>query len=138
MPFGPWFQLAAACLIVHMVITWVIKGIVFCRQLQHSWDEKLAEDGSQQGWVQWVALVTSIMAASYFIAQIVPFFVDLIDLLGASLSPVVCFLLPITFYCRQLKDIGNKEDRPSCCEWVVIILELMFSIALFLFGTISA
>merc|ERR1719231_1414522 len=56
-PFGPWFQAAAVCLIVHMVITWIIKGIVFCRAMQVAWDPKVAEDGSKQGWVQWGALV---------------------------------------------------------------------------------
>lgn len=134
-PFGPWLQVAALCLIVHMVITWVIKGIVFCRALQSAWDPSIAEDGSNQGWMQWVGIVTGIMASSYFIAQIVPFFVDLIDLLGASLSPVVCFILPIVFYMRCLQDSGKPEDRIGYVEWAVIAVEFSLALVMFFVGT---
>jgi len=137
-PFGIWFQVAAACLIVHMVITWVIKGIVFCRALQHAWDPCVVDDGSSQGWLQWGALVATIMAASYFIAQIVPFFVDLIDLLGASLSPLVCFILPMVFYWRWLKDFGKEEDRLSSVELVAIGLECTLAVVMFFVGTYLA
>merc|ERR1719263_646723 len=64
-PFGAWFQLAAVCLIIHMVITWVIKGIVFCRALQAAWDPGIVDDGSKTGWIHWGALVAAVMAASY-------------------------------------------------------------------------
>merc|ERR1719478_1852773 len=46
-PFGVWFQVAAVCLIVHMVITWVIKGIVFCRAVQALMDSSVIDDDSK-------------------------------------------------------------------------------------------
>mmetsp|Transcript_100507 Transcript_100507/g.174488 ORF Transcript_100507/g.174488 Transcript_100507/m.174488 type:complete len:487 (+) Transcript_100507:35-1495(+) len=137
-PFGRWFQVAAAMLIIHMVITWVIKGIVVCRQMQHSFLPEHADDGSITGWINWVQLVSATMAFAYLIAQIIPFFVDLIDLLGASLTPIVCFVLPIAFYCRQLKDTIKKEDHPGYFESVAIALELLLSAVLFFVGTYLA
>jgi len=134
-PFGAWFQVAAVCLIIHMVITWVIKGIVFCRGVMAAWDPRIVDDGSKQGWMHWVTLVAATMTASYYIAQIVPFFVDLIDLLGASLSPVVCFLIPMALYGRWLKDFGQDEDRISYVECAVIALEFTLAVVLFFVGT---
>lgn len=137
-PFGGWFQAAAVCLIVHMLITWVFKGIVFCRAMQTAWDPKSAEDGSKEGWMQWGALVASVMAFSYLIAQIVPFFVDLIDLLGATLTPIVCFMMPVVFYARWLRDFGQEEDRVGYIELAVIALEMVVAFTTLFVGTYFA
>jgi len=120
-PFSIWFQMAAGCLLIHMIITWVIKGIVFCRAMQRACFPSVVDDGTQQGWIFWGLSILFVLACSYLIAQIVPFFVDLIDLLGGSLTPVVCFMIPIVFYARWLQDFGKDEDRISNIEWVVIL-----------------
>jgi len=135
LPFGGWFQVAAVCLILHMVITWVIKGIVFCRAVQTTCDPDIVDDGSRRGWALWCALVTAVMTASYVTAQTVPFFVDLIDLIGASLAPVVCFLTPIAVYARWLLDFGGQEDRVGRLELAAIALEFLLAAVVFFAGT---
>lgn len=137
-PFGMWFRVTAGCLIIHMLITWVIKGIVLCRAV-HSWvSPKGHDDQSMRGWYQWGGIVTIALGLSYFVAQIVPFFVDLVDLIGASLSPVVCFIIPIILYLRRLWDSGKEEDRIGYVEGTIIFLEMMLALTMLFVGTYLA
>ena len=39
------------------------------------------------------------MSFSWFLAQIVPFFADLVSLLGATLTPLIAFIIPLLLYC---------------------------------------
>lgn len=137
-PFGMWFRIAAACLIVHMVITWVFKGIVLCRGIQDFSCPNLKEDGSAWGWTVWGMLVAMSLGVSWLIAAVVPFFVDLVDILGASLIPFVCFILPYIFYTRFLKDFGKDEDRLGWYEWAVVAVELSLAVILTFVGTYFA
>jgi amino acid permease len=137
-PFGTWFQMAAGCLIIHMIITWVIKGIVFCNAMQRACFPSAVDDGTQQGWIIWGLCILFILACSYLIAQIVPFFVDLIDLLGASFMPVVCFMIPMAMYARWLQDFGKEEDRISNIEWAIIALEFALAAMMLFVGVYLA
>lgn len=137
-PFGMWFRVASACLIVHMVITWLFKGIVLCRGIQDMFCPKLKEDASVWGWTVWGMLVACALAVAWVIAAVVPFFVDLIDILGASLTPFVCFILPIVFYTRFLNDFGKSEDHVGWIERAAIATELFLAGSLLLVGTFYA
>lgn len=50
--------------------------------------------------------VMVVVAASWFLAQIVPFFSDFVTLLGATVTPVIAFIIPILLYrlCAQAND----------------------------------
>lgn len=137
-PFGIYLQAAAILLLIHMIITFVIKGIVICREIQHAHSPQVVDDPSPRGWLYWVALVTAVMAFSYIVAQMVPFFVDLIDLIGAFISPIVNFILPILLYRRWLQDSGEHDDKPGYLEQAVIIFEAILALLLLFVGTYNA
>jgi len=137
-PFGMPFRIAAACLIVHMIITWVFKGIVLGRGLQDFWCPTLKDADSKWGWMVWFMIVSAALAASWFIAGVIPFFVDLVDIIGALLSPTCCFCLPYWCYFRWLSDYGKDDDRLSWSEWIFVAIELTLAVLITLFGTYFA
>jgi amino acid permease len=137
-PFGIWFRIASACLIVHMIITWVFKGIVLCRGIQDFSCPHLKESDSRWGWTVWVMLVTTTMFVSWLVANIVPFFVDLVDIIGAGVSPFTCFILPYWCYSRWLSDFGKDEDRVGWYEWILAFIEVTLAVIITFVGTYFA
>lgn len=136
--FGFWFRVAAACLLVHMIITFMIKSIVICRAIHNKYDPEGADDDSPHAWSVWSIIVAVMVAASWLASQIVPFFTDFVDLLGASLTPIGCYIIPIYLYRRWLRDFGSQDDQIGNVEWAIICLELVFSICMIIFGTWEA
>ena len=63
LPFGIAFQVAAGCMLTHMLISYLIKGVVMCKS------------------VHVVALM--LLSIAWFLGNIVPFFGAAVDLLGA-------------------------------------------------------
>lgn len=137
-PFNMWFRIAAACLIVHMIITWVFKGIVLCRGIQDFSCPDLKESDSKWSWTVWFMLVSTTLLLSWLIANVVPFFVDLVDIIGASLSPFTCFILPYWCYSRWLSDFGKDEDRVGWYEWPFVFIEITLAVIILLVGTYFA
>lgn len=128
LPFGWEFRLAAACLALHMVVTYTIKGTVLCKELQEYMHQVTEKSISLDN--LWVAVVSATLAVTLLIAQLVPFFSDLVDLLGASMTPTCCWIVPAVLYMRTIgwTQVGKFEQ-------MVIVIEILFSIALTLIGT---
>ena len=55
------------------------------------------------------------------------FFTDLVDLLGASLTPVTCWIIPIVIYLQTATCKSNKVFQVSTTEKIVIGIELVMS-----------
>lgn len=136
LPFGPTFRAAAFCLLVHMLITFLIKGVVFCRWIQQVWNPSGLNDTSWKGWSGWSVSVVTCTALCWLFAQVVPFFTDFMDLLGASLTPLACYIIPIVLYCRWHYDNRDKTDRSiGPIEGTCLVLEVLLSLILMIFGT---
>lgn len=144
-PFGPVLRIACVCLIAHMIITFLLKGIVFCRAVHKSIDRESYKSDGAAAWSKWTMIVLTVITCSWVISQIVPFFSDFVDLLGASCTPVGCYIIPIVLYARMERDgrVPPREDSKNAnllryIEWGVIALELLVSVVLCIFGTIEA
>jgi len=138
LPFGPTFRVASACLLIHMLITFLIKGVVFCRWAQQLWNPGGLNDTSSKGLAGWSATVALSMGFSWLLASIVPFFTDLMELLGAFLTPMACYIVPIVLYVRYLYDKPNKDETIGPLERGVLVLEVLLSLVLMTFGTYFA
>mmetsp|Transcript_111666 Transcript_111666/g.216235 ORF Transcript_111666/g.216235 Transcript_111666/m.216235 type:complete len:485 (-) Transcript_111666:80-1534(-) len=140
LPFGPPFQVAAACMCTHMLISYIIKGVVFCKAMHEAVDPDhcKGDDMSIRAWIGWVALVSITLVVAWILANVVPFFTEAVDLLGASLTPLSCWVLPIFMFIRYWKD-ANRASKPhiSGLEWFVIACELLLALCLMIFGTYS-
>merc|ERR1719443_1250079 len=97
-PFGLWFRVTAACLCVYVVVAFMIKGVVLCNAVHNAIDWAAAKETSVRSTVEWLCIVVACTATAWLVAQLVPFFTDLVDLLGASLTPVGCYMMPIVVF----------------------------------------
>mmetsp|Transcript_63729 Transcript_63729/g.116233 ORF Transcript_63729/g.116233 Transcript_63729/m.116233 type:complete len:480 (+) Transcript_63729:57-1496(+) len=137
-PFSPVYQLAAACLIVHMIITYFLKAVVLGRAVHKRVDGKEMDDDTSHAWTTWTGIVVLIVSVSYVVANILPFFEDFVELLGSFLTPTGCYIIPIVMYWRILRDYCTEEEQPSAAEKAIIVIEMIFSIVMTFIGTFVA
>ena len=59
-----------------------------------------------------LAKMVLIVGASWFMAQIVPFFADFVNLLGATLTPLIAFIVPLLLYglCISMNDAQLQQE----------------------------
>lgn len=114
-------------MLTHMVITYVINSVVLGSKVD-KWIRPSV------GHLAWPIAVLSIVFGSYLTAQIIPFFDDLVDVLGTTLTPLLCLVIPITLLLRCVFD-----DRIALgkFEASVLMLELFFATVLIIQGTVS-
>lgn len=151
LPFGGAFQVAAGCMLTHMLISYLIKGVVMCKSVHRAVDRTYAHasDNRPRSWIGWICIVSSMLVLAWFLANIVPFFGAAVDLLGASVTPISCWLIPLICYMRMSWDYpdwenseGRKGGRRSkfikIVEWIVIGIECILALILMVFGTRSS
>jgi len=141
LPFNVALQAAAACLVVHMLISYLIKGVVFCRAILMKAKEKYAnpDDQRKRSIMAWNAVVLPTLACAWLFANLVPFFSDAVDLLGASFTPLSCWVMPIVMFVRYYAD-ADEDEKPkvSVLEWVVMAAEMALGLVLMVLGTKSS
>lgn len=140
LPFGALTRLAAVCLVLHMAVTYVVKNIVLCKNLlMYCQRRPLIEDsGSNTSVWPWYLMVSGVMCASWLLAQIIPFLGDLVDLLGATLVPTSCYILPILLLLRCLQERGPDFLGIGPAELTVVGIEFVLAITLMVFGSATA
>jgi len=141
LPFGAAFQAAAFCLYVHMAVSYLIKGVVLCQSLHRQVDKEFSNSGDRRArsWIGWNGTVLAVLAIAYLAANVVPFFGDAVDLLGASVTPISCWIMPILMFARYYYDTA-PEERPkvSKLEWAIMAVELGLAFILLVFGTYTS
>jgi len=132
-PFGFIERLAASCLVGHILITYVIKSVVLSKGLLEEFEKsKIIANGDT--WLSWYCMMVLIVGASWFMAQIVPFFADFVSLLGATLTPLIAFIVPLLLYGLC---ISTNDAKASVLEKAVMALELLLSCVVLVYGTAS-
>lgn len=137
-PFGATFRVAAACLFAHMLVTFLIKNVVISRAIHNLFDHESVNEDTRRGWQGWTLIVVVVMGGAWLLANIVPFFSALVDLLGSTLTPVSCFIMPILLYIRWTMDQDDPKHRISYLERVIICAELALAILITVMGTYYA
>jgi len=139
LPFNASIQIAAICLMTHMLISYLIKGVVFCRAILNLAKPKYAnpDDPRKRSLAAWNGVVIPTLIAAWLLANLVPFFGDFVDLLGASFTPLSCWVIPILMFLRYYWD---AEEKPSVSifEWLLIVIEMSLASVLMILGTKSS
>lgn len=134
--FGVGFQLAAICLVVHMLVTFMIKAIVLARAVHGYVSPTGVDDNTWEAWQTWTTIACGVSFLSWLVANVVPFFSDLVDLLGATMAPIGCYVIPIVLYLRFVHD--RPGTGPGLFEGLLITLEMALSLVLMVAGTYVA
>jgi len=135
LPFTGLERIAAACLVVHMSVAFVIKSVIFCQHSVACFRRNGLISDATDFRRPWYLTVLAVVSLAWLVAQLVPFFEDLVNLMGAVLVPLGCFMLPILFYLRVLVDKGFKLNAVGVAELVIIGLELLLSAVILVYGT---
>lgn len=140
LPFNVSFQVASICLLTHMLISYLIKGVVFGQVVQGRLFPDVAdpEDPQPKAKWTWAFMTVVVLFCAWLFANTVPFFADAVDLLGASLTPISCWLIPIALYLRYIKDADEAIPRPGVFETIVIFCEVALALVLMFVGTYEA
>jgi len=139
LPFNVPFQVAAGCLVIHMLISYLIKGIVLGRAMlsfaKEEWSNP--EDSRKRSLAAWNGVVISCLVAAWLLANLVPFFGDAVDLLGASFTPLSCWVIPILMFIRYYMD-AEEKPHVSVFEWSCVCCEMVLALILMFLGTYSS
>mmetsp|Transcript_84795 Transcript_84795/g.245176 ORF Transcript_84795/g.245176 Transcript_84795/m.245176 type:complete len:478 (-) Transcript_84795:108-1541(-) len=140
LPFNMGLKLGGLCLLTHMLISCFLKGVVFSHssttcvcgppEVQHA--------SVRVPWPRWIAISLASLFLAWFLANLVPFFADFVDLLGATLAPISCFVGPILMFARYYYDEGEHRPYVSGFEWACIAAELALALALMVIGTYTS
>merc|ERR1712039_800493 len=124
-----------------MLISYLIKSVCFCRGILTKAKAKYAspDDQRKRSMAAWNAVVIPTLFGAWLFANLVPFFGDAVDLLGASFTPLSCWVLPIVMFVRYHWD-ADDDDRVhvSFLEWTCIAGEMALGLILMVLGTKSS
>mmetsp|Transcript_112399 Transcript_112399/g.290364 ORF Transcript_112399/g.290364 Transcript_112399/m.290364 type:complete len:509 (+) Transcript_112399:76-1602(+) len=141
LPFNAALQAAALCMLIHMLISYLIKGVVFCRAVLTKAKQKYSspDDPRKRSLAAWNAVVIPTLLCAWLFANLVPFFGDAVDLLGASFTPLSCWVMPIIMFVRYYMD-ADDDERPDVgiLEWIVMAAEMALGLVLMVLGTKSS
>lgn len=135
MPFGPSLFLTGIFYEISMIVANLINCCVLCRAAHHWFSPDCAEDGSGRDWTRWTAIVLVAMGAGWFVANLIPFFTDFVDILGTTLAPVSCYVIPVVTYVHCYWNSKIKLPRISVFEWFLITVEFVIILMLIFYGT---
>lgn len=139
--FGPAFRVASLMLFLHVVITYSIKSTVLTRYLYQSIEQDprcpawMSQCPESQGRI-WLVLTTLIMIAGTLLALSMPFFGDLLGLIGCVVGPPISFFLPmVLFLCS--KKVRNEMSSIPTWYWPTMAFIVIYGLLSFFWGTWS-
>lgn len=112
MPTGPAYAIAQTLLFLHVAIVYVIKSVVLARFCHLQAFPRTADKRTAESYGHAAVFGISMLAFGFCVANAIPFFDDLLGLLGGFLSGPINFLLPILFYFGSLLR-SMSENEPE-------------------------
>ncbi|KAJ8607028.1 hypothetical protein CTAYLR_006254 [Chrysophaeum taylorii] len=108
---------AGACLFAHVSVSYAINLQPLAKTLQSHLD---LEDSNRC----WLALTSAITASAWFVANAVPFFPDLVSLIGAFASAPPNFAIPALLYkhARPKEEHRRREANFHIALTILIVL----------------
>lgn len=98
MPHGMPLRVTAAMLFVHVVIVYLIRSVVLSRFFHHLCHPQDVEERTVASYFRHGGWSVAMLTFSYLIANSVPFFSQLLGLIGGLLAGPINFLLPIMLF----------------------------------------
>mmetsp|Transcript_16335 Transcript_16335/g.24540 ORF Transcript_16335/g.24540 Transcript_16335/m.24540 type:complete len:567 (-) Transcript_16335:244-1944(-) len=120
-------RLAGLLLWIHVAVSYAINSQALCSSLDRLQFHRVTVGRlHERHKIRWAVLTFLVSISSYFIANAVPFFKDLVSLIGALTSVPLTLLLPALYY-RKVKGL-------PLCGWVSSGDENFASLSLIIFS----
>jgi len=98
MPHGTMLQVAAVLLFTHVLIVYLIKSVVLIRYMHACWKPKQVDARSFVSYMQHGGLGVMLLMFGFFVSNMIPFFSQLLGIIGGLLAGPIGFLFPIAFF----------------------------------------
>jgi len=108
LPLGASLSWSSGFLLAHVCIAFLLKNSIIARYFHGLVSPRRAQEAGLVAHAEYAACACVLLVISYFIANVIPFFSDLLGLIGGLLSGPTSFLLPIAFY------IGAHRHVTAC------------------------
>jgi len=137
MPFGVPLRCTAACLVFLVLVAYLLKSVVLCRTIHAHCDPKHAGCVSARSEAGYTFTIVLVLGAAFLVSQVVPFFTPFIDLIGATLAPLCCIVIPLVMYTQWRSAFGSSREIGAldASEWVLILLEVAICVLVMTLGT---
>jgi amino acid permease len=132
LPFGMSLRLTAACLVFLVLIAYLLKSVVLCKTIHTYCDPEHAGSGSTRSEAGYTLTIVFVLGAAFLVSQVVPFFTPFIDLIGATLAPLCCVVIPLVMYSQWHCTFGGRTDL---AERALILLEVALCVLIMTLGT---
>ncbi|KAG0334179.1 hypothetical protein BG004_000528 [Podila humilis] len=136
LPNGAWSVLANSLIIIHVLLAAPILLTSLAMMVEESIAQRRPEfeQGSQrQQFFKRGIARTAIILLVGLVAAVVPFFGDVMDLLGSLTSCLLIFIMPVVFYYK----LGGLK-RARWWTWMCMVLILVIGSIAMVLGTIDA
>lgn len=75
------------------------------------------QESTKVHWVTWISSVAGVVSLAFIISQVIPFFDQLIGLIGAIFASLFCLVLCAAMWIF-LNDIKRRESRTGAVFWI--------------------
>ncbi|CAK9097809.1 unnamed protein product [Durusdinium trenchii] len=125
LPDGPAYRWASALLFLHVAIAFLVKNVVLARALHQKLapsrvDVDLREPGGACAQMQFAGCVVLLLVSCWAVANSIPFFDDLLALIGSLLSGPISFIFPMAFIMGAIKTTQEGRSSVQGCQLSVV------------------
>ena len=135
---GPQRHIAGFLLWVHVAVSFAINSQAICSSLDRLKFHRVTMFGlGKRHKARWAVLTFLVALSSYFIANAVPFFKDLVALIGALTSVPLTLLLPALYH-RKVIDAPLFWIGSGSCNDICSFLLVIFSVIFLVCGIVGS
>jgi len=110
MPRGPALRITAGLLALHVVVVYVLKSLVLARYLHRRWRPDDVDRRTVASYLRHGGCGVAMLTFGYLVANAVPFFSQLLGIIGGLLAGPINFIGPICLYLVALgRDLHLRE-----------------------------
>ncbi|CAE8615902.1 unnamed protein product [Polarella glacialis] len=132
LPNGEAYRWASLLLFFHVAIAFMVKNIVLTRFVHSHLSPSrsgifFSQPGGGRAQAEYASCSVFLLCISFFVANAIPFFSDLLGLIGALLSGPISFLLPMAFLVGcigkdrfQAPEVESGSPWPGSCQLVSV------------------
>lgn len=137
-PPGRGRQLAGFLLWLHVVVSYAINSQAFCASMDRLYFGSIETWGlNKKPMIRWMFLTAGVSVAAFVVANAVPFFKDLVALIGALTSIPLSLHLPAVFFRKFLRVPIWCPTRQTMGSYSLLVFATVF-MAVGLSGAISS